>query len=364
MIDPIAKFHSPGGTLISVYVNRRMPGTRALLVDLLRQIQDRPRDRTAEKVVRADVARLVDHASKIESEQAPAVAMFISGSDGIFEYLPLTHGVDPVASVGPRPMLRPLRSRQRPLRVGVVVADTTTAKTFVSAGESFREVGDVLTTDPGKDNFGGFAGYEEHRIRGRADEMAAKLWRDAGKRLLDIHQDQPFDLMVVGGHDEHLDAVLGQFHPYLKALPAGRMVVDSHTATEHDLAGQVARCVDEERSRRSQELLDQLLSVRDRGGDAVSGLADVLQASNAHAIDQLVVAGPFSKPGVICDSCGWLGRMAGECPVCTGEVFELDDVVSAVMDATVEAGGRVNVVDLASRLDVDGVGALLRFSLG
>ena len=43
------------------------------------------------------------------------------------------------------------------------------------------------------------------------------------------------------------------------------------------------------------------------------------------------------------------------------EMFEVEDLVAAVMDATVSAGGRVFQIGVASPLDVSGIGALTRF---
>jgi hypothetical protein len=42
-------------------------------------------------------------------------------------------------------------------------------------------------------------------------------------------------------------------------------------------------------------------------------------------------------------------------------MFEVEDVVGAAMDATVAAGGLVHQIEVASSLDVDGIGALTRF---
>ena len=105
-----------------------------------------------------------------------------------------------------------------------------------------------------------------------------------------------------------------------------------------------------------------LLTLQDpRNGP--SEVAAVLEACNAHAVEHLIVAGPFAKPGFLCDGCGRLSRAETECPVCRQATFELEDVVSAAMDATVEAGGKVDVVSVASPLDAAGSGALLRFRM-
>jgi len=86
-----------------------------------------------------------------------------------------------------------------------------------------------------------------------------------------------------------------------------------------------------------------------------------LDASNAQAVDTLVVAGSFTRDGSMCNQCGHLTRNGETCPVCNAEMFRVDDIVGAVMEATVAAGGSVFQIDVASPLDGQGIGALTRF---
>lgn len=364
MIDSIAKLHSPTGSLVSVYVNRRPQATRAALVDLLKPLRNSHHDHDVAKSIKVDADRLIDLAGRVEVETAPAVAIFASHIDGIFEYQPLTSPVDDVAAVGPRPFTRPLRALPRPLRIGVVVADSTRAHTYLMSGSNLHEIGDELTVDRGKDNYGGFAGYEEQRIRARADEVSAHLWRDAGRRLLELHTEHPFDLVVIGGRETGFDSIAEQLHPYLQQLPQGRVVVDLHTLSLPALTEMIRGEEQRERSRRTEALLERLLDEAGRNGNAVVGLSDVLVACNAHAVEHLVVAGPFAKAGVLCDGCGFLGRIETECPVCEANTFPVDDVVAYAMDSVVSSGGKADIVDIAGPLDASGAGALLRFSLG
>jgi peptide chain release factor subunit 1 len=364
VIDPIAKLHSPAGSLLSVYVNRRSPGTRAALVDLLKAIRNSHLGPQVAKSSRVDGGRILDLASSIETGAAPAVAIFASHRDGIFEFLPLAHRVEDTATIAPRPYLRPLRAQARPMRVGVLVADSSRARTYLMAGGDLHEHGDELVVDRGKDNYGGFAGYEEHHNRARADEASSHLWRQAGRRLLEAHQDQPLELVVIAGHDTDFDSIGAELHTYLRQLPQGRITIDIRNLVPTELAELVAEQVEAQRVHRSEQLLERLLMEVARGGAGVTGLSGVLEACNAHAVDHLVVAGPFAKPGAICDGCGWLGRSGASCPVCSASTFPADDVVAAAMDATVEAGGRADIVTVASPLDANGVGALLRFRLG
>lgn len=363
MIDPIAKLHSPAGTLLSVYVNKRAPATRASLVEMLKPLRTVSRGRGLDKSIRNDCDRIIDTTARIDADTASAVALFASHADGIFEYLPLTETVEDVAVIGPRPYLRPLRAQPRPMRVGILVAGSSRARTYLSSGGVLNELGEELTTDPGKDNFGGFGGREEHRNRARADDLSTKLWRQAGRRLLEAHQDQPLELVVIGGHDEAFDLIADQLHAYLQQLAQGRIPLDPRSLSRAELKSMVAGVIAAQRSQSEELLLERLLGEVDGGGAAVAGLAAVLTACNAHAIDHMVVAGPYAKEGVLCDACGWLGRSGSECPVCGTALFGTGDVIAAAMDATVEAGGRVSIVGMASRLDAVGVAALTRFNL-
>lgn len=364
MIDPIAKLHSPTGSLLSVYVNRRPPATRAALVDLVKSFRNSHLDERVSKSIRSDGDRILDLAARIESAAVPAVAVFASHRDGIFEFLPLSHPVKDTATIGCRPYLRPLRAQPRPMRVGVLVADSSRARTFVMSGGDLHEYGEELVADRGKDNYGGFSGYEERHNRARADEASSHLWRQVGRRLLEAHQDHPLELVVVAGHDKDFDPINAELHTYLRKLPQARVTVDIGNMAQPELMDLVLAQVEHERTRRSEELLERLLAEVARNGAGVTGLSAVLNACNAHAVEHLVVAGPFAKPGAICDGCGWLGRTGSSCPVCSAATFPVDDVVAAAMDATVEAGGRADIVTVAGPLDAQGVGALLRFRLG
>ena len=91
------------------------------------------------------------------------------------------------------------------------------------------------------------------------------------------------------------------------------------------------------------------------------GLGATLEAVNTQAVETLVVAGPFTRDGSVCNQCGHLSRTEDTCLVCNAAMFAVDDIVGAVMDATVTSGGSVFQIDVASPLDSGGIGALTRF---
>lgn len=364
--DPIADLRSPSGSLVSLYADRPSPGGfGALLTDLMRPLREKAErlDRVIQKSVRADAERIRDLAPRFESEVAPAYAVFASTMDDLFVVEPLPHPVRTVATLGPRPYMRPLRAAPRALRSGVLVADRALSRTFLAFEGIVEEIGGPIGADIGKSNYGGFSGYAEHGVRARADESSLRMWREVGTRMLEMHQDRPFDYIALGSHEEHLEEISRSLHPYLARLPRASFVASPHQLTIPRLRSEIITLDQEIRRNRQEALAGRVCDTAWSGGNGVLGLAATIDAANAQAIDTLVVAGTFTRSGVLCNECGHVARHGETCPVCSSHMFEVDDVVAAVMDSTVAAGGRVFQIGVASALDPEGVGALTRFSL-
>jgi len=362
--DPIAGMRSPSGSLISVYLDRPSPGgMAALLSDLLKPIREAAeiKGRSVQKSVKADAERIHGVADRLEAEAAPAYAIFASDADEIFVADSLTHEVPNVSFLGPRPYLRPLRAAARAWRAGVVVADRSLARTFVVAGDLVEEIDGALTADIGKANYGGFSGYDEHVVRSRADEASARIWREAGARLLEEHLERPFDFFSIGGLGETVEDIGRTLHPYLDRLHRASFFANPQNVSPSSLRVELGEQAQQVRKERHTAVAGRVCDTAWSDGPAVLGLTPVLGACNAQAVDTLVVAGEFTLPGSICNTCGFLARSGEVCPVCGSTMFEVEDVVAAAMEAAIAAGGRVHQLVVASPLDSHGVGALLRF---
>lgn len=362
-VDPIAGMRSPTGALLSVYVDRPMPGgSAALLSDLLKPIREQADsgDRTVQKSVRADIDRIHALADRFETDAAPAHAVFASEVDGIYSVQALTHPVTDVAALGPRPYLRPLRAAARAWTAGVLVADRARARVLVVSGDAVDELAD-LGADIGKANYGGFSGYDEHVVRGRADEASSRMWRDAGQVLLERGQERPLDFIAIGGHGETIDEIGRTLHPYLDRLQRVSFIAGPASLSVPVLRREMSQHADRIRRERHAGLASRVVDTASSGGLAVLGLSPTLAACNAQAVDTMVVAGDFALPGALCNNCGFLARSGDTCPVCGSRMFDVDDVVGAAMDAAVSGGARVHQLVVASPIDQHGIGALTRF---
>jgi rubrerythrin len=364
--DPIAMLRSPEGALMSIYLDRPSPGGfTALISDLGRQVKQAAvrRGREVEKSVDTDLRRLRSMAEQFESEATPAYALFASSLNGIWELRSLAHQPSPIAVLGSRPYLRPLRAVPRPIRTAILVADRSQARLFVGYDGEIEEICDPLTADIGKSNYGGFSGYAEHGVRARAQAVAARLWKEGGDILLERHQETAFDLLLVGGLEEAIEDVRAELHPYLRDLPHASFTVNPADVATGRLKDELAAQRVEFRRRRESSLVEEVLSAAARSDGGLLGLGPALDAVNAQGVADLIVAGEFARPGTMCPSCGYLDRADENCPVCGNAMQGVEDVISAAMDATVSSGGRVHQLMIGSALDHHGVGALTRFQI-
>lgn len=334
-----------------------------MLTGLLRPVREQAesQDRDVQMSVRLDAERIQDLAEQLELGSAPAYALFASSADDIFVVESLAHVSRSVSVLGPRPYLRPLRAAPKPLRAGIIVADRANARTFLSSAELVEEIGLPMDADIGKPNYGGFAGYDEHGVRARADEATARMWKEAGARLLESHLDKGLDYVAIGAQEEVVDEIARSLHPYLEQLHRTSFVANPVNLGSAALRSELAALDLIVREERQDALAGKVCDTAWGGGNAFLGLARALESANAQAIETLVVAGGFTRPGVVCNQCGFLARTGTECPVCGAGLFEIEDVVAALMESVIGAGGSVSQIDVASPLDVHGVGALTRF---
>lgn len=360
-IDTIAGLRSPNGSLLSLYV-RQGPGLSARVADLLKPIRQavETADRAVYLSVREDSRLIGELTDRMGRDPAAGFAVFAAHGDGLFEVVPLATLETDSASLGFRPNLRPLRTMRSPLHGVAVVWERSHADLYEWREGEMVPLGGV-ESDLGKSNFGGFKGFEEHRVRRHSEEEIARMLSAVNDRLLQLHQSGNLDFLLAASHQPDLEMLSPHLHDYLQRLPRVTVVVDPHTLTEAQLTAHLREAESEVYRRHDLELATAVLEAEHGPIPGALGVAAVLAATNVKAVDHLVVCGDYAKPGVECLECGWLGR-SGVCGVCRNSTVEIDDIVGRMIEAVIEAGGEVSSVGVATRLDAHGCGALLRFA--
>ncbi len=369
-LERLRSFDSGGHPVVSVYLGVgsgrvEMRSLSPRLKDLLAAVKEEAAalDRDAEKAVRSDAESILGLAGRIGDQQGRGTAVFSSTAAGLLELVALPAGVRDRAVLDTRPYLAPvdaMLAEQR--RACAVVLDRRRAEIHRSVGGELEVWEQLDAEELRKSNYGGFAGYEERRVRTHADEVAHRHYRDTAARLTELLRDDAFDLLVLGGQTENVDGLTAELSPDLAARLAGTFTVDTHTVTPAIVAEHCRQVIGEHEAREHAELADRVLELAKGGGLAAVGLGPVLAAVNQRAVDMLVVATDGSVRGAECASCGWLEREgAAACPACGEAPRRVPDLVDAMASAVGTAGGTVRHLLTDTPLGADRVGALLRF---
>ena len=359
-LDRLTEAEAP---VLSVYLSRPMQvNPSARLTDLLRPIREAAAggdDHSREKVVRQAMKSVMDLSWRLETEQAPGVAIF--ATNGEMSYEPLPGEVWDVAVLADGPYLRPIRALPASTVTLVATTDRRHADIFIKRGGELTPAGVVEEEAGHKANYGGWKGLAEHGARNAAEEIARRHFDRVAERFFEMHKTDPVTWVAIGGHQGQVEEAAGHLHPYLAERMIGTFVIDPATATAHTVKEAVAALEEAARTRSSQAVSDQLVAGSESGQSVAWGLDQVVTAANLAAVELLAVVGTKPEPGVVCPACGWIGRKEGSCPVCGADTRHHPDIAAEAIERVIGSGGRL--VQLPEGSPIDGAAAMLRFPL-
>jgi peptide subunit release factor 1 (eRF1) len=194
--------------------------------------------------------------------------------------------------------------------------------------------------------------------------------RAAVQQLAAIHDRSPDSHLVLVGTSEAIAAFERDLPERLRARVIARIPrprawdrgdsgMRSAGAADGAAAALAARERDEER-----RIIDAVVGQSLRGGLAVMGPNDVVEALNQKRVHELVLEEDFALTGWRCDRCDAIGanaEAADTCPYCGGDLKVLQHLGEALVARAVAAGAAVEIVAHANKLhSYRGVGAFLR----
>ncbi len=373
-VDRLRQLDGKGQPVLSVFLSLE-PGP-----ETLRSIPTRVKDvlahagdladalpRQQRMSLRADIEAVAR--ASFSSDLGRGVAVFKSSAAGIDEYVGLPGPVRDRAIVDHAPYLRPLEAMlDHYRRFAVAVVDARFASIFrfrMDQLEAWEEMRSPVMNEEDfrKQNFGGFSGYEERRVRAHADAVLSRHYQHIATRLGELSSEEPgYDLLIIGGPEVHTAGVTAALAPDVARQLAGTFVIDPHTMTPATVLEHSKAVASEYEAAEEERLVGRLLDTAAARGDAVVGIEDTAAAVNQRAVQTLVVQADKTTPGSICRICGWISSPPQDpCPACGGSVDTTPDIIDALADSVRNAGGGVQHIIVDTRLAEEDVGAFLRF---
>jgi peptide subunit release factor 1 (eRF1) len=264
----------------------------------------------------------------------------------------------------------------------VVVTDSSGADLYevllgdLAAEESIR--GFVPRSDRDEWNAGtaGVSGrqYErEKKDERRAEEYVKKNRRRVAEQATAVFDRTPGAHLVLVGTAENLAAFERELPERVRAeviarIPRPREWASGDGARRDGVVAGAAVAVRDHERTAEARIVDEVVGESLRGGLAVLGPDDVVNALNQGRVHRLVLEEDFERAGWRCTNCDALGSKADAaevCPYCGGGLAVVHHLGEALVARTLGEGGAVEVVAHTNKLHgYRSVGAFLRQASG
>ncbi|MFH1034696.1 MAG: hypothetical protein V1806_09355 [Pseudomonadota bacterium] len=293
------------------------------------------------------------------------LALFSCSSRDFFEAFTLPVSVPDLLEVGTSPYLRPLSALAGDhCRALIVLLDRRKARFFEGFLGMVQELPDLETQNDAqpqeRDGDQGRAG--DSRLSRRADEALGHYYKEVVQRLREEFSARKCQQLVVGGSRVRVESFLPSLHPYLAQNLAGTITCDINAGVSQ-VAEEVAKAQALASRQRQERVLANLADNLGPGGQAATGLNQVLAALHDGQVHTLLMRRGFTQEGWSCPACGRLRAEAGDCPLCGAVMTRADDVVNLALARALDSGAALEQVEGASALDHMGcVAALLRYA--
>ncbi|MBU1274816.1 MAG: hypothetical protein KJ720_05520 [Proteobacteria bacterium] len=308
------------------------------------------------------VGRLVE---ELPASPGRGLAVFACAQTGLFESLNLEVPLDNLLETGPAPYIRPLAALAGDLRPTLaVLLDGKRARffrCFLGTAEELSEAEIINDAAPSLEGGGQGRTGDSHLSR-KSGQARTRYLKDVAAQARGLVDQSGFEHLVLGGLRSVVDELGEQLHPYLEERLAGGFSLEV-TAGPSQVAQEVVQVLQESRRLRQETLLANLADNLGPGGQAATGLNQVLGALFEERVHTLFVRRGLTASGGCCPSCGRLRHVAGVCPICNQAMTPVDDVVNLAVAGALVGGARLEQIDGDSPLDeLGGVAALLRYA--
>ncbi|MBI4310586.1 MAG: hypothetical protein HY681_02300 [Chloroflexi bacterium] len=386
MLEDLRAGARPGTRVLSIYLD--VDPTNGLWKDKTYALE-RSLDRIAEGLERGDRKSFADDRAKAMAflsdyrSEAKGLVLFVSGLQGMWWQSALHVPIENDIRYDAGPFLSPLASLlDEHQSCGVVMVDDRSARLFVvSMGEieeqehirnevpsrraqqeqglrasAMPAAGTSQRTQPSRTR----EGISERRHAAARQEHLKEVAETLGR----LQRETGFRRLVIGGAVEALTHFEQELSPQLSRLVAGRFSAPMH-ATDKDILREAQKVEATYEQSKEAQTVQELVTRAAKDQMAVVGADQTLLALKRREVFELVTAGGLKLGGYHCAACGLItGTHALSCPLCGGQMRQVDDVVEIAVQQAVAAGARIEVVNGPAKeqlVKAGGLGALLSF---
>ncbi|RJX29095.1 MAG: hypothetical protein C4525_15115 [Desulfarculus sp.] len=312
-----------------------------------------------------DVEQAVRYVEELPASPGRSLALFSCAPMDLFETHSLLLPVGNLLELGPAPYIRPLAALSSDHgHTLAVLLDKKRARFFdcflglaqeMAEAEIFNETGAQMEG-------GGQGRTGDSHVSRRAGQAQGRHYKETAAAARELMTGRGCQWLVIGGPRAAVEGLQEALHPYQTERLVGSFSLEAG-ASEAQVAQAVTQLQQDAGRRRQEELLGTLANNLGPGGQAATGLNQVLGALFEGRVHTLFLRRGLVQPGGACHACGRLRHVAGPCPICRQEMTPVDDVVNLALARAINSGAAVEQISGDSELDrLGGVAALLRYA--
>lgn len=309
------------------------------------------------------IERYLDHSFDWSK---PGLAIFAGVEGDFFRAYPVAVSFRNRVRISKKPYVKPLTHLlDHYAYYGVILIDRVGARFFDYHLGELQSVDGVMGEDVRKLKLGG--GSSTIGMRGgqghnrHEDEVVQRNLRDAAKAASLFFTNKPIRRLFLGGTTETVAQFRDLLSKKLQSCLAGTFAIDMD-AGEHEVRKQSLFLLLEANIVRERKLIEMMISTYRKGGAAVIGLDDSLQAISDKRVQTLIISDGYRTPGYVHELSGFVVANLAKSPLSESELAEVDDVVETAVAYTIAQGGHVEIVANEPALeDVGRIGAILRY---
>lgn len=367
----LAKLEGSTTPVVSAYLNTRWADqhqrerTRVFLKHELRKAREGVAARELTPALDWIEARAGALISQAEHPEAHGVALFAAPALGLREMILVRTPFEDAFVTSNGPFLAPLAAflaDSPPVLVAFVDAESARLIPVSIAGtvEDVRLDSEV----PGHQRRGGgWAQLAQSRYLRHVEEQRTRHFEAVAEALGRLVEEHGVERIVLAGSTDAVTAFRRELPPRVAARVAGTVPGSRHEPA-NQLATRAAAVIEQVTAQETAAAVDTTLTTAAKGGQAVAGVEEVLEAVRRGAVDRLYLLRSFHQRGRACPDCGALQPGdAATCRLC-GQGTVAIELGEGMVNRTIASGGGVTMVDAHPALSRAGhVSARLRFVL-
>jgi peptide chain release factor subunit 1 len=297
-----------------------------------------------------------------------STVVFSCAPDGYLRAFSLAIPVRNQVHVNNRPYVKPLVSLLDNYGgYGVVLVDKQGARLFSFHLGEIKEQEGILGESIRHTKHGGSSAKTGMRggMSGQThyeDQLAERNIRDVADFAAHFFADHNVRRVVIGGTDENNALLRTQLPKSWQSLIVGTFPM-SMTAGKDEVLERTMEIGREAEFRKEEQMLKKLVTGAAKEQRAVLSLDGTLSAIHDGRVQALVIQDGYQEPGYACQGCGYLTAVElPECQYCGSSFKEIPDAVEMAVHNIMRAGGEVEVLQHAHKVDgFENIGALLRY---